>query len=469
MILPLFAHLEAPRVTEPRELERAEVIRVRRLIGNVSTVLVVAAMLFWFATMLREDVRQELFNLIDIRVYQAGAQAFLEGRPLYEPVLGPMYFVYPPFAAILFLPMAMVDDGLLKGIWLLGSAALMSWVVTAVTRETRIRRFVTGTSVWKLSIALAVTIGPVFDTISLGQINLIILALVLADMLLIASDRRPRVAGIMLGLAIAIKLTPLIFVVLLVLIGRYRPAITAVATFALTIAVGFLAKPTDSSVFWAGAMGETDRMGAQSILTNQSWTGALARHFDGEAPFTLWLLLAGVSGILGLLAATLLWRRGHPVIAVGLLGLASCVVSPFSWGHHWVWFLLVVSWCGAMAIQHGIARQPTAIAYAALTLATFLLSTRYDIPERGPSPVWALDPENVEGFWAMSYPILGTVLVVLFGVLAWCWPALFAHHLLRLRPGARVGESMTLSESGPVAHNANLHDPDDEMTQKVAG
>jgi alpha-1,2-mannosyltransferase len=464
-VIPLFAGLEAPRATEPRELERSEVIRVRRLINNMSTVLMVAALLFWFATMLREDVRQELFNLIDIRVYQAGAQAFIEGRPLYEPVLGPLYFVYPPFAAILFLPMALVNDGLLKGLWLIASAALLSWVVTTVTKETRIRRFVTGTSVWKLSIALAVAVGPLFDTISLGQINLVILALVLADLVVLCSGRRPRTAGMLLGVAIAIKLTPLIFVVLLVLVARYRAAITATLTFAVTVLIGFVVKPADSTEFWAGAMGETERMGVTSILSNQSWTGALARQFDGHAPFGLWLLLAGLSGIIGLLAATLLWRRGHPVVAAGVLGLASCAVSPFSWGHHWVWFLLVLTWTAAMAIQHGIARQRTWIAYAGLALATFLLSTRYDVPEQGPSPTWALDAENLHGFWAMSYPILGSLVVVLFGALAWWWPSLFAYHLLRLRPAGSTGVRVTVTESA----DSDMDDPDEELTTKVAG
>lgn len=416
-------------------------IRVRRLVGNLSTVLVVAALFFWFATMLREDVRQELFNLVDIRVYQAGAQAFLEGRPLYEPVLGPMYFVYPPFAAILFLPMVLVNDGALKGIWLISSAAIVAWVVATVARETRIGSVVTTGSVWKLGIALALTVEPVFDTISLGQINLIVVALVLADVILIASGRMPRTAGILIGVAIAIKLTPLIFVPLLVLVGRYRPAITALLTFTVTIAIGLLLKPADSVKFWAGALGETDRMGVQTILTNQSWTGALARQFDGAAPEKLWLMLASLSGVIGLFAAILLWRRGHPVIAIGILGLASCLVSPFSWSHHWAWVLLIVSWCGGMAIQHGIARKRTAIVYAALTLGTFLPFARYEVPDRGPGALWSLGEANPQGFWAMSYPIFGLSVLVLFAALACIWPALFAHHLTQ-GPTVSLGESI---------------------------
>lgn len=344
-------------------------MRLRRLVGNLSTIALVTALLFWFATTLREDVRQELFNLIDIRVYQAGAQAILSGQPLYEPVLGPLYFVYPPFAGLLFLPMAFVGDGLLKGIWLLSSAGLVAWVVTVAAKETRIRRFVTGNTVWKLSIAAAVTIGPVLDTISLGQVNPLILVLVTADLVMIASGRHPRLAGVLIGLAIAIKLTPLVFVVLLVAVRQFRPALVAIATFGLTVALGFLFLPRASMSFWGGAIVDTDRMGHAAILSNQSWSGALARHFDGHAPTGWWLLLAGCSGLLGLAVAVLLYRRDHPLPAAGVLGVAACAASPFSWGHHWVWLLLLVTWGAGMMLHNLVARHRAWLAYAALAVA----------------------------------------------------------------------------------------------------
>src|SRR6185312_11231249 len=79
------------------------------------------------------------------------------------------------------------------------------------------------------------------------QINLIILAVVLADVL--APSTR-KWAGIGIGLVAGIKLTPAIFIIYLALVGRIRAAIVASVTGLVTVLIGFALLPSASRFYW---------------------------------------------------------------------------------------------------------------------------------------------------------------------------------------------------------------------------
>jgi alpha-1,2-mannosyltransferase len=49
-----------------------------------------------------------------------------------------------------------------------------------------------------------------------------------------------------------------------------------------------------------------------------------------------------VVALAGAALAAVVDRRGDRVLAVGLCGMTACAVSPFSWEHHWVWFVPVI-------------------------------------------------------------------------------------------------------------------------------
>ena len=58
-----------------------------------------------------------------------------------------------------------------------------------------------------------------------------------------------RLSGVALGIAAGVKLTPLVFVVLLVLAGHRATAARAVLAFGCTVAIGFVAVP-GSAAYW---------------------------------------------------------------------------------------------------------------------------------------------------------------------------------------------------------------------------
>src|SRR5688500_19696645 len=68
--------------------------------------------------------------LIDLQVYRAGAEHLLAGQPLYAgPVLGAMMFVYPPFAALLVIPLTAAPVAVLNAVLSAGSLLLLGAVV----------------------------------------------------------------------------------------------------------------------------------------------------------------------------------------------------------------------------------------------------------------------------------------------------------------------------------------------------
>lgn len=91
----------------------------------------------------------------------------------------------------------------------------------------------------------AMSLEPMYHTLFLGQINLILLALILVDLCRAAAGRP---AGIGIGVAAAIKLTPLIFIPLLFLSRRVRDGLAATAAFLACGLVGYFVAPGDSAL-----------------------------------------------------------------------------------------------------------------------------------------------------------------------------------------------------------------------------
>lgn len=71
-----------------------------------------------------------LHNMTDLKVYRAGADTVLHDGPLYRQELwGGLEFTYPPFAAVVFVPLALLP---LLGAKLLWWAAIYLALVTTV-------------------------------------------------------------------------------------------------------------------------------------------------------------------------------------------------------------------------------------------------------------------------------------------------------------------------------------------------
>jgi alpha-1,2-mannosyltransferase len=288
----------------------------------------------------------------DLAVYRNGGLIVRHVAPAYDGHrASPLYdwmgqngvqFTYPPFAAIVFAVASVLSWTALRWAMTLASLAALGlslWLVFGAlgySGRPKVRLGATlGVS------ALALLTEPVQQTLALGQVNLLLMLLIVAD-LLTASALKEQTRwwhGIGIGLAAAVKLTPLIFIPYLLLVRRYRQAATAAGTFVVTVLLGYAILPKDSDTYWLhGLVFNANRIVFLGTRGNQSLRGVLTRLAgsvtSGTAP---WLVAAILVLIAGVVAAAVLYRAGHPV--AGMLGcaLTGLLVSPLSWDHHWVW------------------------------------------------------------------------------------------------------------------------------------
>ncbi|MGL5860598.1 MAG: glycosyltransferase family 87 protein [Phycicoccus sp.] len=284
---------------------------------------------------------------VDVDVYREAGVSILSGRPVYatlteSPQLRP--FTYPPFAALLALPLALVPFEVAGWLWTLAQV-----LATTATVFYAGYRAVHRAGVW-MPLALAALTAPmlwllpVSDDIRFGQVNAFMVLACLLDL----REPRPGVIrrvprGVLVGLAMAVKLTPGVFVVHLLLTRRWREAATAVGTAAAVTLGAWVVLPQASFAYWGGALQDPARLGPNGGTSNQSLRGFLLR--EGPAGMTgtlLWLALAAVVGGLGFWLARRLHRAGDSVGEVAVVGLLACLLSPVAWVHHYHWVVVVV-------------------------------------------------------------------------------------------------------------------------------
>jgi alpha-1,2-mannosyltransferase len=161
-----------------------------------------------------------------------------------------------------------------------------------------------------------------------------LLFLVALDLLVGVAGGR-RWAGVGIGLATAIKLTPGVFILYLLVTRRWRAALVATGTAAVATLAAAAVDPSASREFWTSALWDTDRVGSLAFISNQSLQGTVAR-LNPEHPSTLaWLVLVLLA--IGVWA----WRVRAASLAEGLAltGVLGCLISPVTWVHHLVWLL----------------------------------------------------------------------------------------------------------------------------------
>lgn len=313
-----------------------------------------------------------LMHLLDLGVYRIAGTRILDGvsiydTPLYGHTRGVWEFVYTPFAALLFVPLAKLDGDPLRYVGGIGNFALLAlgvWAALAMLGYRRDLRL----AVFSLPVAgLLLWIEPIRETMTFGQVNILLMTIVLVDL---ALPDHSRVKGVLVGIAAGIKLTPAFFVLYLLFTRRYRAAAVAIGSFAATVLIGFIALPHDSATFWSGAFADPTRVGVPENPSNESLRGLFARSIGLAGGMQLlWLAAAGVIGLACLLLARRLSGSGQELLAVTLCGLTTTAVSPYSWVHHWVWLGALI-----VCLLHASLRRWAVLTWIGLAVA-FVISS----------------------------------------------------------------------------------------------
>ncbi|WP_262283816.1 glycosyltransferase 87 family protein [Micromonospora sp. MA102] len=306
-------------------------------------------------------LREYPFAGTDFMMYLGAAHAFLDGQPVYQ--LGyttlNLPYTYPPITLPFLVPLTWFDPRVALNLMnAAGVAAMLAalWFTTRMLgyEGTRGRLGVVaaigGVLIWT---------EPLQRNLGLGQINILVMLLVVADLAL--SDRS-RFKGIGIGAATATKLLPGLFVVYLLLTRRIRAAVVAAVTFVGLTLLGAIIQPGGSFDYWlAGRAFDSHRV--LMILGpryggNQSLQGFTARLLETDEQNTIWWMLSVVVvTVAGLALATALQRHGEEAMGMVVVGLTTLLVSPVSWSHYWIWIgPMAVVLVDVVRRSHGTAR-----------------------------------------------------------------------------------------------------------------
>lgn len=305
--------------------------------------------------------RATTFGLSDLEVYRRGADQVLHGVGLYGPSTQ-LPFTYPPFAAIVFVPLDLMGRaGAIVAMTLL-SLACYGVVVGVCARRLGFDRRAT-----LIAGVAGLGIEPVVHTLALGQVNLVLQALVVVDLLLLPAGRR----GWLVGVAAGLKLVPGVFVLYLLLKRDWWAVARAAAGMAVTITVGGLLDHGDTHLYWTKLFYDDQHVGGVPYVGNQSLNGVLSRWLQTETPSHAAYAACAVAALAAAVwAARRRLRSGDDVGAVVAIAFGGLLASPISWTHHFVWFVpaLMVLWTQ----RHRVT--------ASLFMATVLVAPMWYIP-----------------------------------------------------------------------------------------
>ncbi|UWZ46392.1 DUF2029 domain-containing protein [Dactylosporangium matsuzakiense] len=311
-------------------------VRPRLRPGFRKALIVVGVWAVVWAFLIAAAARNGFF---DLKVYYGAMDYWVNrGGDIYDYLTPgtPYGFTYPPFAAALMSPMSLISWNVALVISVTMNVLAMMAILTMLLDPIFKRQ---GWSYWYamgIAMALAAAFEPVRETVNFGQVNILLVFLIVADVMLLVKGGH-KLGGIGIGLATAIKLTPGVFIVYLVITRRWRAAAVSAATATAATWAAATFAPDASRVFWTDAVWNTDRVGSPTFVSNQALTGLVGRIFNPEPMKPLWLLLVLITLAVWYWRARRAVKHRDEVAGLALTGLVGCMVSPITWIHHLVW------------------------------------------------------------------------------------------------------------------------------------
>ncbi|MEU4338200.1 glycosyltransferase 87 family protein [Micromonospora lupini] len=387
---------------------------VRRLVAIVALIAVLPALY----------LPGLVHNFFDLKIYMSAMDWWTAGHPLYDyvqpdRVQGELYFTYPPFSALLLWPFGLIRLGATVVIFtvltVVAVVVTTRWLVTPLIARHHLPRTFTLT----VAVLLVLAVESTRETITFGQINMLLVVLILADLLFAVPQAR-RWAGVGVGLATALKLFPGIFIVYLLATRRWRAAAVASATAAAATLLAAAVAPGDSWRFWTQELWDNDRVGRTDYTGNQSLFGLLSRFTAPEKPDRLlWLLVVAVVAAYGLWRAVRAARAGDALTGLTLTGLVGALVSPITWTHHIYWFVPAVVLLADAALSANRPdefRRRRWLAGLAVGTAALIIYGVVSFHDWGVAPVRTDDP--VDFVLRNGYVLLSLLLLVALPVRA---------------------------------------------------
>jgi alpha-1,2-mannosyltransferase len=285
-------------------------------------------------------------GLLDVQIYRMGGEAIVRRTSLYHVGYAHdgLLFTYSPFAAVVFVPLFLAGwSGAAIAVTVASAGALVRSCVLllrGLERDSTFPRMRWSSALLGL-VLFGLAIWPTRSTFEYGQVNVVLMWLVIEDFL--GAGRRARWGGVLIGLAAAVKLTPAFFILFAVASGQYRRALNASLVMVASLALGFVVLPAESWEYWTSLIFDPARVGSPLYEANQSIYGLVSRFMGHPAGIGVQLVGGLVVGGAVLVTARSLWVSGCRVSAIAAAALGPLLLSPISWSHHWVWMTVFLA------------------------------------------------------------------------------------------------------------------------------
>ncbi|MGB9006532.1 MAG: glycosyltransferase family 87 protein [Candidatus Aminicenantales bacterium] len=325
-------------------------------------------------------------QMIDFEVnYKAGFR-LSEGETLYPgPLLDGHYeFKYPPFAALIYLPLSLLSLTAAKGIWSL-------LILAATAASIGLSLNLSDKREHPEHLALAFLAGLVLARfflreLQLGQVNALVMLLLLTmtSALMIkedrtASNRGELLGGLWWGLAVAVKPYSLIFLPYFLLKKRWKVLAAGLAALAAAFLIPVLFYGFKGNMTVHREWITTFSRSTPPLLTSQDNISLLALlakwRIAGSAPLAAWAIVAGLLGLVMLIM--MLQGRGlarAEFLECSALLLLIPLLSPLGWDYTFLSSLPALTLCFRHLFD--LPRGGRFIFYANACLIFFLL---YDL------------------------------------------------------------------------------------------
>ena len=285
---------------------------------------------------------------LDFAVYVLGAHHLIDGQ-LYHvglPYAPYLPFTYPPFAALVFGPLVLLPHRIAQLSWAAVNVASLLAIIALSLQAVRPDMNRTRLMLWSVVLlGPACQLDPVRLTLYFGQINLVLCLLLLADLTTTLGCRgRTLPRGVLVGVAAAVKLVPLVFIPYLFVTRQVRAAWMALATFAGIALLAAALDPATSWSYWTKYAFDASRVGNPSFVLNQSLQGTLDRLSHRDVSVVAVDVVGALVLLVGIALARGAWRDSSPFLGILVCATTGLVVSPITWEHHLVWAVPILLW-----------------------------------------------------------------------------------------------------------------------------
>jgi alpha-1,2-mannosyltransferase len=300
-----------------------------------STAILVLAAIILLSLLFLFRVKDEM---ADFEVNSKAGQRLYEGETLYRTADGHWQFKYLPFSALLYLPLTFLPLALAKACWF---GLIVAASVSIIVISSKLIDYKYDTFFSPVLVTVLVMGRYFFREIQLGQINALIIWLLVAMIWLLARSTRPpasAASGALAGLSTALKPYAVVFFPYFVFRKKWPAMALGLIIFSLAIFAPALFYGWKGNLVVLGEWRSSLAASTPSLLSSQDNVSLLGflmkRTQDQSLSLTIYgIILAALGGLV-----LYLLHRGSRIsqstVLDGFLLLALIpLVSPLGWDY----------------------------------------------------------------------------------------------------------------------------------------